>query len=212
MIARSASTTASRVRWDRAERPSVTGAGVVTSRNLRLFHAPCNGAEIPRSTLTCATTVPAMPHPEVADERAHLQFAAECLAAMRARTAAKVGRDDILAANEADAEAVRWQLQRRLKSFDDDSSALCFGRIDEEQGPVFYIGRRHVEDDAGAPVVVDWRAGVATPFYRATLSDPMGLHRRRRFVFAGRDLNDIFEEDFDDPDSLAGSGGVPDPL
>src|SRR5262249_41639379 len=35
---------------------------------------------------------------------------------------------------------------------------------------------------------------------------------RRRFVFAGRDLQDIFDEDFDDPDSLAGTGGVPDPL
>ena len=65
---------------------------------------------------------------------------------------------------------------------------------------------------AGAPVVVDWRAGVATPFYRATLADPLGLHLRRRFVFNGRELADVFEEDFDDPDSLAGSGGVPDPL
>src|SRR5689334_15552004 len=143
-----------------------------------------------------------MPHPELADERAHLQFAQACLERMRARTAAKVDRDDILAANEADAEAVRWQLQRRLKSFDDDSSVLAFGRIDEERGgAVFHIGRRHVEDDAGKPVVVDWRADVATPFYRATLSDPMGLHKRRRFVFAGRELSDIFEEDFDDPDS-----------
>jgi DNA helicase IV len=153
-----------------------------------------------------------MPHPELADERAHLQFAKVCLDRMRAKTAAKVDRDDILAANEADAEAVRWQLQRRLKSFDDDSSVLCFGRIDETSKERFYIGRRHVEDEGGKPVVVDWRAEVATPFYRATLSDPMGLHRRRRFVFAGRELSDIFEEDFDDPDSLAGSGGVPDPL
>ena len=61
-------------------------------------------------------------------------------------------------------------------------------------------------------MVVDWRAGVATPFYRATLADPFGLHLRRRFVFNGRELSDVFEEDFDDPDSLAGSGGVPDPL
>ncbi|MCU1426847.1 MAG: family ATPase [Actinomycetia bacterium] len=153
-----------------------------------------------------------MPHPELADERAHLQLARVCLEQMRARTASKVDRAEILAANEADAEAVRWQLQRRLASFDDESTVLCFGRIDEEHGPVFYIGRRHIEDERGAPMVVDWRADVATPFYRATLSDPMGLHRRRRFVFSGRDLSDIFEEDFDDPDSLAGSGGVPDPL
>ena len=64
----------------------------------------------------------------------------------------------------------------------------------------------------GTPVVVDWRAGVATPFYRATLADPFGLERRRRFVFTARELADVFEEDFSDPDSLAGSGGVPDPL
>src|SRR3954462_14588336 len=136
-----------------------------------------------------------MPHPELAAERAHLQFASECLGRMRERTAAKVDREEILAANEADAEAVRWQLQRRLKSFDDESSVLCFGRIDsraegaavsarqQETQDRFYIGRGPVEDEGGKPVVVDWRAGVATPFYRATLSDPMGLHGRRRFVF-----------------------------
>ena len=129
-----------------------------------------------------------------------------------ARTAAKVSNDDILAANEADAEAVRWQLQRRLASLDDDVAVLCFGRIDEESGERWYVGRRHIEDGDGTPVVVDWRAGVATPFYRATLADPFGLERRRRFVFSARELTDVFEEDFSDPDSLAGSGGVPDPL
>jgi DNA helicase IV len=153
-----------------------------------------------------------MPHPDVAFERACLEFAQSCLAAMRRRTEAKVANDDILAANEADAEAVRWQLQRRLASLDDDVAVLCFGRIDEESGERWYVGRRHIEDGDGAPVVVDWRARVATPFYRATLADPFGLERRRRFVFSARELADVFEEDFTDPDSLAGSGGVPDPL
>jgi DNA helicase IV len=153
-----------------------------------------------------------MPHPDVASERARLEFAQACLGAMRRRTAAKVANDDILAANEADAEAVRWQLRRRLASLDDDVAVLCFGRIDEESGERWYVGRRHIEDGDGTPVVVDWRAGVATPFYRATLADPFGLERRRRFVFSARELADVFEEDFSDPDSLAGSGGVPDPL
>jgi DNA helicase IV len=153
-----------------------------------------------------------MPHPDVSFERARLEFAQSCLEAMRRRTAAKVDSVEILAANEADAEAVRWQLQRRLASLDEDVAALCFGRIDEESGERWYVGRRHVEDGEGAPVVVDWRAGVATPFYRATLADPFGLERRRRFVFSARELADVFEEDFTDPDSLAGSGGVPDPL
>ncbi len=153
-----------------------------------------------------------MPHPELASERARLRFAQDCLELMRRRTAAKVADEDILGANKADADAVKWQLQRRLASLDDDAAVLCFGRIDEESGDRWYIGRRHVEDEGGAPVVVDWRAGVATPFYRATLADPFGLKRRRRFVFTARELQDVFEEDFDDPDTLVGSGGVPDPL
>ena len=153
-----------------------------------------------------------MPHPDVALERARLRFAQDCLEEMRERTAARVADEDVLAANEADAEAVKWQLQRRLDSLNDDAGSLCFGRIDDERRERWYIGRRHVEDTGGVPVVVDWRADVATPFYRATLADPLGLHLRRRFVFNGRELSDVFEEDFDDPDSLAGSGGVPDPL
>jgi DNA helicase IV len=153
-----------------------------------------------------------MPHPDVSFERARLEYAQSCLDDMRRRTAEKVSNEDILAANEADAEAVRWQLQRRLASLDEDAAVLCFGRIDEETGDRWYIGRRHIEDGDGGPVVVDWRAGVATPFYRATLADPFGLQRRRRFVFSARELTDVFEEDFADPDSLAGSGGVPDPL
>ena len=153
-----------------------------------------------------------MAQPDVAAERAYLAAAQQYLEAMRARTAARVADEDVLAANKADADAVKWQLQRRLSSFDDDAAALCFGRIDEESGDRWYIGRRHIEDTLGAPVVVDWRAAVATPFYRATLADPLGLHLRRRFVFSGRELADLFDEDFSDPDALAGSGGVPDPL
>jgi DNA helicase IV len=153
-----------------------------------------------------------MPHPDVALERARLRYAQECLEGMRRKTASRVAAEHVLAANEADAEAVKWQLERRLDSLNDESGSLCFGRIDDHDDARWYIGRRHVEDERGGPVVVDWRAGVATPFYRATLADPLGLHLRRRFVFNGRELADVFEEDFDDPDSLAGSGGVPDPL
>src|ERR1700690_4042100 len=104
-----------------------------------------------------------MPHPDVAQERARLRFAQDCLEAMRIRTAARVADEDVLAANEADAEAVKWQPLRRLDSLNDDAGSLCFGRIDDEDRARWYIGRRHVEDGTGAPVVVDWRAAVATP-------------------------------------------------
>src|SRR5258708_23729672 len=105
-----------------------------------------------------------MPQPDVSCEGGRVEFAQSCLVAMRARTAAKVSNEDILAANEADAEAVRWQLQRRLASPDDDIAVLCFGRIDEESGQRWYVGRRHIEDSGCPPVAVAWPgAGRTTP-------------------------------------------------
>ena len=91
---------------------------------------------------------------------------------------------------------------------------LAFGRLDAEDGNTWYVGRRHVEDEASDPVVVDWRAPVSTPFYRATAADPLELRRRRRFLMTGRHVDDLFDEVFDDPDSVdaAHHGGIPDPL
>jgi DNA helicase IV len=150
-------------------------------------------------------------HPDVEAEQAHLDRARACLVEMRSRTThalANVG----LAATEVDTEIARWVLERRLNEIDDDAPALCFGRIDEESGDRWHVGRRHVEDTEGDAVVVDWRAPVSTPFYRATVQDPLGLHRRRRFSLEGARLVDILEEDFTDPDGGVISGGIPDPL
>jgi DNA helicase IV len=152
-----------------------------------------------------------VPHPDVPGEQAHLDAARAALAAMRARTG-KVLEVAELAATEVDSEVARWHLGRRLASIDDDGPALCFGRIDEDRGDRWYVGRRHVEDPDGVPMVVDWRAPVSTPFYRATVQDPQGLALRRRFVVDGPALVDILEEDFDDPDGALLAGGVPDPL
>ncbi len=68
-----------------------------------------------------------------------------------------------MAAQAVDGEIARWHLQQRLRSLDVDVPGLAFGRIDEEgtprrPGPTWYVGRRHVEDERGEPVVVDWRA------------------------------------------------------
>jgi DNA helicase IV len=130
---------------------------------------------------------------------------------MRAATARLV--DGEFGGTEVDSAVVRAELETRLRSLSEQHGPLTFGRIDEEDGPRHYIGRRHVKDRNDEPVVVDWRAPVAAPFYRATIRDPLGLRRRRRFAFDDRRLLDIFEEDFADPDSVAaGHGGVPDPL
>src|SRR4051812_13710876 len=69
----------------------------------------------------------------------------------------------------------------RLRALADDPGVPAFfGRTDGEHES-FHIGRRHVRDDAGNPVVIDWRAPMSGPFYRATAADPRGLVRRRRF-------------------------------
>ena len=44
---------------------------------------------------------------------------------------------------------------------------------------VRYIGRLGVRDDDYEPLVIDWRAPAAAPFYRATPVEPMGVLRRR---------------------------------
>ncbi|MEY2451258.1 MAG: hypothetical protein QOD92_832 [Acidimicrobiaceae bacterium] len=159
-----------------------------------------------------------MAHPDLEPEQRHLDHAYRCLASMRERTEATMSIDD-MAAQAVDAEIARWHLQQRLRALDIDVPGLAFGRIDEEgtpkaPGPTWYVGRRHVEDERGEPVVVDWRAGVSTPFYRATAADPFGLHMRRRFMMTNRSVDDLFDEVFDDPDSVhaARHGGIPDPL
>ena len=55
-------------------------------------------------------------------------------------------------------------------------------------GHSFHIGRRHVHAPDGTPAVIDWRAPVSRPFYRASAADPMNLALRRRFGFSGGEL------------------------
>lgn len=149
--------------------------------------------------------------PELAPEQAHIDEAYACLERMRAYAAVLLEHSE--GGNFVDSEILRWHFQERLLSLADSAAPLTFGRIDQENGDTHYIGRRHVRDDGGEPMVVDWRARVAAPFYRATIQDPMDLVRRRRFVLEGRTLVDVFDEQMDDPDSMSSShGGVPDPL
>jgi DNA helicase IV len=154
--------------------------------------------------------------PTVAAEQAYLDHAHACLAAMRAHAARNVELGEIRAREEpsADTSLLLQELEHRLAALADSPVALAFGRLDEERGDRFYVGRRHVEDASGDAVVVDWRAEVSVPFYRATWADPMGIGRRRRFALDGRELVGLFDEDFADPDSqgAGGGGGVPDPL
>ena len=102
-------------------------------------------------------------------------------------------------------EAAEAYTRRRLASFEIGDTPLCFGRLDLAPAPgtdappdgPFYVGRISVTDDDLTPLVVDWRAPVAEPFYRATAVEPMGIARRRHFQTNGRRLVGLDDEVFD---------------
>ena len=129
------------------------------------------------------------PASELAAEQAHLEHARRELARMREHTLALQADGGDAIAGEALARTL-WLRARALQ--DDPRTTLFFGRLDtaphaDRAAERLYIGRRHVSDEGGDPVVVDWRAGVSTAFYRASPTEPMGVVRRRRFgVEAGR--------------------------
>lgn len=125
------------------------------------------------------------------------------MGAMRERTAASRAT-----AGDAYAEeALRALTERRLAALADDGDApLFFGRVDyrdaTDLGSTFHIGKQHIHDETLQPVVIDWRAPVSRPFYRASAAEPLGLSRRRRFGFDGGELTGYETEDLQ-----TGAGG-----
>ncbi|WTN46600.1 AAA family ATPase [Streptomyces sp. NBC_00631] len=77
--------------------------------------------------------------------------------------------------------------------------SLCFGRIDLTSGAKHHIGRigLRLDDAERTPVLVDWRAEVARPFYLATGHTPMGLRRRRHIATDGRRVSALHDEILD---------------
>ena len=119
--------------------------------------------------------------------------------------------DPSASADEITSEYVEVTVAEALEDLHSPGAGDFFGRITDEHTDRWYIGRRHIEDDAHDPVVVDWRAPIAAPFYRATGVDPLGLSHRRRFTTVDGDLSAYLDEQLDDPDSVTATG-VPDPV
>ncbi|MFD9250925.1 HelD family protein [Streptomyces bottropensis] len=137
-------------------------------------------------------------------ERSHLSASRSALRAMREDVEALDIKD--VTANWVNAEVLARQIEERIKSLADLShTPLFFGRLDYLHSPGadraegadgerFYIGRRHVHDADGDPMVIDWRAPVSQPFYRASRTDPLDVALRRRFGYTGGDLTrDVLE-------------------
>nr|WP_031063953.1 AAA family ATPase [Streptomyces sp. NRRL WC-3742] len=152
-------------------------------------------------------------------ERDHLAASRAALRAMREDVESLDIRD--VTGTWVTAVILQNQIEARIAALADLSDTpLFFGRLDylhaisEELsegggGENFYIGRRHVHDADGDPMVIDWRAPVSQPFYRASRTDPMDVDRRRRFGYTGGELTAYEDEHLSDPaaETFTGSAG-----
>ncbi|SDD98853.1 HelD family protein [Glycomyces harbinensis] len=82
----------------------------------------------------------------------------------------------------------------RMADLTDRDIALFFGRIWMDDGEDFHIGRRHIRDEHGDPLVLDWRAPLSESFYRASAHDRKDVARRRRFGFQGARITGFEDE------------------
>ncbi|MGC4997860.1 MULTISPECIES: HelD family protein [unclassified Streptomyces] len=153
------------------------------------------------------------PRAPLTRERTHLAESRSALRAMREDVEALDIKD--VTANWVNATILARQIDDRIKALADLSDTpLFFGRLDYlhapgadqaegAEGERFYIGRRHVHDADGDPMVIDWRAPVSQPFYRASKKDPMDVGLRRRFGYTGGELTAYEDEHLSDPAEAA---------
>lgn len=129
---------------------------------------------------------------EIALEQAHVDRVYDNLttATASAKNLAQQGREifvtdrtDFLREEDGTAlferDAFAYQAAKRLAILDAEHEGLVFGRIDLTTDEIRYIGRIGVRDEDYEPLVIDWRAPAAEPFYRATPAEPMQVIRRR---------------------------------
>jgi DNA helicase IV len=105
-----------------------------------------------------------------------------------------------------------FQAAKRLAVLDAEHEGLVFGRLDRTDGEVRYIGRIGVRDADYEPLVIDWRAPAAEPFYRATPTNPMHVVRRRVLRCRGDRVvgieDDLLDGDADSSDLVVIGDGA----
>jgi DNA helicase IV len=164
---------------------------------------------------------------ELDAERGHLAKSRAALRAMRLRAEQLYASGASVAGDPFAAETLGITLARRVAELaDDPNTPLFFGRLDLDAATVpgapapvpptpapvpggdetltgrFHIGRRHVTDERGEPLVLDWRAPASRAFYRASVRDRQGVRTRRRFGFAGGNLTSFEDERLDRGEEL----------
>lgn len=136
---------------------------------------------------------------EIAAEQRHLDRVYARLAQLRQSAAraekegyqlARVGNFGAL----VERDAMVFHAARRRHALDAEHEGLVFGRLDLRDGSRLHIGRLGVRGERSEPLVVDWRAPAAAPFYQATPAQPKGVVRRRTISSAGEKVVRISDD------------------
>ncbi|MGW3892155.1 HelD family protein [Micromonospora chokoriensis] len=87
----------------------------------------------------------------------------------------------------------------QVEQFSAVENGLCFGRLDGDDDSRHYIGRIGIFDTSGDydPLLMDWRAPAARPFYLATAANPQGVRRRRHLRTRQRKVTGLNDEVLD---------------
>jgi DNA helicase IV len=173
---------------------------------------------------------PDVAHPEVTLEQEYLSLLYRHLDERRRYTAERLA--EVLKApttgtpqalTERAAAAAMYSQQ--LANLDGVEQGLCFGRLDLHSGAddsddaepgddtqgVRYVGRLGLLDEQRnyQPLLIDWRAPAARPFYTATAARPEGVRRRRHIRTRSRKVLGVDDEVLDlngaEPSSTATS-------
>ena len=127
----------------------------------------------------CAVDDPPVPgDDELRRERAYLDAAYDRVVAMRGSAERMAGTARLTETRNAQAlferDSAIAHAGHRLAALDIAKDRLLVGRLDLDDGSCLYVGRVAVADEHGDPLVVDWRAPAAEPFYRALAARPHG--------------------------------------
>jgi DNA helicase IV len=122
-------------------------------------------------------------------ERGPLVRSRAALARMRAHAEHLFTTGDQVAGDAYSSETLGRTLRQRVAELADDPKApLFFGKLSfgtgDHSGARYHVGRRHVTDEAGDPLILDWRAPLSRTFYQASAADPQDVAVRRRFGWA----------------------------
>src|SRR3954467_9486231 len=167
-----------------------------------------------KSTALSSSEPDAVAHPDLAAEQHHVTGLYRRLDEVRERAvhrlrealASPVTTPQSVGEREAQAN---FQTAR-LAALDAAEAGLVFGRLDlHETHAPRYVGRIGLSAEEGDdPLLVDWRAPAAQPFYTATALSDQGVRRRRHIRTRLRTVVGISDEvlDPDDPAAATSSG------